>query len=124
MWTSNRIQFFGEVDLSSVLSGLLHRNEWSSISGILNKEIEGHWLNDAPYGVVHRVVSAHIVKGACKFILNWAYSQIPNLKMDTGIKNIPMQNLLESCGFKQCGKIVNTQGITCLAYQKGDTNEI
>ena len=88
------------------------------------KEIEGHWLNDAPYGVVHRVVSAHIVKGACKFILNWAYSQIPNLKMDTGIKNIPMQNLLESCGFKQCGKIVNTQGITCLAYQKGDTNEI
>ena len=27
------------------------------------KEIEGQWLNDAPYGVVHRVVSAHIVKG-------------------------------------------------------------
>lgn len=26
---------FGEVDLSSVLSGLLYRNEWSSISGIL-----------------------------------------------------------------------------------------
>ena len=72
------------------------------------KEIEGQWLNDAPYGVVHRVVSAHIVKGACKFILSWAYSQ----------------NLLESCGFKQCGKIINAQGITCLAYQKGDTNEI
>ena len=87
-------------------------------------EIEGQWLNDAPYGVVHRVVSAHIVKGACKFILNWAYSQIPNLKMDTGVKNIPMQNLLESCGFKKCGKIVNMQGITCLAYQKGETNEI
>ena len=37
-WTSNRIQFFGEVDLFSVLSGLLYRNEWSSISGILNKK--------------------------------------------------------------------------------------
>lgn len=36
MWTSNRIQFFGEVDLSSVLSGLLYRNEWSSSIGILN----------------------------------------------------------------------------------------
>ena len=35
-WTSNRIQFFGEVDLFSVLSGLLYRNEWSSISGILS----------------------------------------------------------------------------------------
>lgn len=44
--------------------------------------------------------------------------------MDTGVKNIPMQNLLESCGFKKCGKIVNTQGITCLAYQKGEKNEI
>ena len=37
-WTSNRIQFFGEVDLFSVLSGLLYRNEWSSISGILTVE--------------------------------------------------------------------------------------
>lgn len=36
-WTSNRIQFFGEVDLFSVLSGLLYRNEWSSISGILTE---------------------------------------------------------------------------------------
>ena len=36
-WTSNRIQFFGEVDLFSVLSGLLYRNEWSSISGILTR---------------------------------------------------------------------------------------
>ncbi len=38
MWTSNRIHFFGEVDLSSVLSGLLYRNERSSISGILKNE--------------------------------------------------------------------------------------
>lgn len=38
-WTSNRIQFFGEVDLFSVLSGLLYRNEWSSISGILKQRI-------------------------------------------------------------------------------------
>lgn len=40
-WTSNRIQFFGEVDLFSVLSGLLYRNEWSSISGILSKSSHG-----------------------------------------------------------------------------------
>lgn len=39
-WTSNRIQFFGEVDLFSVLSGLLYRNEWSSISGILSSIIQ------------------------------------------------------------------------------------
>lgn len=34
-WTSKRIQYFDEVDLFSVFGGLLHRNEWSSISGIL-----------------------------------------------------------------------------------------
>ena len=44
MWTSNRIQFFCVVDLSSVLSGLLYRNEWSSISVILNKETYGYEL--------------------------------------------------------------------------------
>lgn len=33
------------------------------------KEIEGQWLNDAPYGVVHRVVSAHIVKGGLQVYL-------------------------------------------------------
>ena len=40
-WTSKRIQYFDEVDLLSVFGGLLHRNEWSSISGILN-----HGLNN------------------------------------------------------------------------------
>ena len=44
-WTSNRIQFFGEVDLFSVLSGLLYRNEWSSISGILkNKDVDDNYI--------------------------------------------------------------------------------
>ena len=54
-WTSNRIQFFGEVDLFSVLSGLLYRNEWSSISGILsnlNKEMVDS--NIHPYLQIHQ----------------------------------------------------------------------
>lgn len=33
-WTFERIQFLRKVDLVSVLSGLLYRNEWSSINGI------------------------------------------------------------------------------------------
>lgn len=35
-WTSERIQFLSGVGLVCVLGGLLYRNEWSSISGILN----------------------------------------------------------------------------------------
>ena len=34
-WTFERIQFLSGVGLVSVLGGLLYRNEWFSISGIL-----------------------------------------------------------------------------------------
>ena len=36
-WTFERIQFLSGVGLVSVLGGLLYRNEWSSIGGILRK---------------------------------------------------------------------------------------
>ena len=37
------------------------------------KEINGKWLNEEPYGVVHRVASTGIVRGAASFCLDWAY---------------------------------------------------
>ena len=57
-WTSNRIQFFGEVDLFSVLSGLLYRNEWSSISGILTiatRFATAYFLGAKLYGVAENI---------------------------------------------------------------------
>ena len=36
------------------------------------KEINGKWLNEEPYGVVHRVASTGIVRGAASFCLDWA----------------------------------------------------
>ena len=64
------------------------------------KEINGKWLNEEPYGVVHRVASTGIVRGAASFCLDWAYAQTQNLRMDTYSDNIPMQKLLEKCGFQ------------------------
>lgn len=78
----------------------------------------GAWQNDAPYGVVHRVASTRTVKGAAKFCLNWAYEQCGNLKIDTHKNNIPMQNLLNSLGFKYSGIIHLANGDERLAYQK------
>ena len=44
----------------------------------------GNWLNDAPYGVVHRIASDGTVKGAASFCLSLrAFSQCHNLKIDT-----------------------------------------
>ena len=53
------------------------------------KEINGKWLNEEPYGVVHRVASTGIVRGAASFCLDWAYAQTQNLRMDTYSDNIP-----------------------------------
>lgn len=79
---------------------------------------DGAWLNHSPYGVVHRVASSHIVKGAARFCLNWAFDNCGNLKIDTHRDNIPMQKLLSSLGFKYCGIIHLESGDERLAYQK------
>lgn len=79
---------------------------------------DGKWLSDNPYGVVHRIASSQKVKGAAKFALNWAYSQLNNLRIDTHRDNIPMQNLLNSLGFQYCGIIHLANGDERLAFQK------
>lgn len=79
---------------------------------------DGAWLNDAPYGVVHRIASSRIVKGAARFCLDWAFLQCGNLKIDTHRDNIPMQNLLTSMGFKNIGIIHLLNGDERLAFQK------
>ena len=45
--------------------------------------IEGAWLNEEPYGVVHRITSDGTVKGAASACLTWAFGQCGNLKIDT-----------------------------------------
>ncbi len=79
---------------------------------------EGSWLNDAPYGVVHRIASAGTVKGAGSFCLNWAFAQCGNLKIDTHRDNTVMQNTLKKNGFAYCGIIYLEDGDERLAYQK------
>ncbi len=82
------------------------------------KIYEGAWVNDAPYGVVHRIASAGKVKGAGSFCLNWAFQQCGNLKIDTHRDNTVMQNTLKKNGFVQCGIIYLEDGDERLAYQK------
>lgn len=79
---------------------------------------EGQWLNDKPYGVVHRIAAAGTVKGAGSFCLNWAFSQCGNLKIDTHRDNVVMQNTLKKNGFVYCGIIYLEDGDERLAYQK------
>lgn len=80
----------------------------------------GQWLNDEPYGVVHRVASAAGKRGVASFCLNWSFGQCRNLKIDTHRDNIPMHNLLNKNGFYRCGIIYLKDGDERIAYQKVD----
>ena len=82
--------------------------------------IDGSWLNDRPYAVVHRVATAPGTKGVATFCLNWAYEQFPNIKIDTHDDNIPMQHLLVKLGFTCCGHTTLQNGDIRLIYQKAD----
>lgn len=82
------------------------------------KNINVNWLNEEPYGVVHRVASTGIVKGSAAFCLEWAYARTRNLRMDTYRDNIPMQKLLEKCGFRYCGSFECRGTDKWMAYHK------
>jgi len=70
----------------------------------LNYEhIDGKWINEEPYVVLHRMAS--IEKGVGSFILKKICSQYPNVRIDTHQDNIPMKNLLKKMGFVYCGII-------------------
>ena len=80
---------------------------------------DGQWINEEPYGVVHRITSDGSVKGAGSFCLQWAFLQCKNLKIDTHRDNVVMQYLLKKNGFQYCGIIHIRNGEERLAYQKG-----
>jgi len=65
--------------------------------------IEGKWLNDDPYLVIHRLASRE--KGVGDFIFSYLLSLNENLRADTGELNAPMKSLLAKYGFSYCGLI-------------------
>ena len=82
------------------------------------REINGQWLSNEPYGVVHRIATARTFKGAGAFCLEWCLGQCRNLRIDTHRDNTPMRNLLNKLGFTYCGIIWLEDGDERLAYQK------
>jgi RimJ/RimL family protein N-acetyltransferase len=78
----------------------------------------GGWLNDRPYGTVHRLAVRIHGRGVAPFCLDWCFRQCRNLRVDTHEDNIPMQRLLKREGFLPCGVITLPDGSPRLAYQK------
>lgn len=79
---------------------------------------EGCWLDDEPYGVIHRIASAEGVRGAAACCVDWAYGQTGNIRIDTHDDNKPMQRFLQKMGFQYCGRITLADGSPRIAFQK------
>ena len=84
------------------------------------REIDGQWLNDKPYRVVHRIArsKSSAGKGAAEYCLNRCFSKCGNLRIDTHRDNEPMQKLQDKLGYAYCGIIHMENGDERLAYRK------
>ncbi len=81
--------------------------------------IDGKWLNDLPYGTIHRIASNFKTKGILKEAVHYAFDKIDNVRIDTHEVNIPMQKAIEKLNFQKCGIIhLVSDGTPRIAYQK------
>ncbi len=85
------------------------------------KIYDGTWLNDEPYGVIHRIAVSDKArgKGVAAYCFDYVYGKCENVKIDTHRDNIPMQRALEKNGFTRCGIIYLANGDERIAYQRG-----
>jgi RimJ/RimL family protein N-acetyltransferase len=79
---------------------------------------EGAWLNEsAPYGVIHRLASDGSRHGIGKSCIDWCFTKIGNIRIDTHRDNLIMQRLVTAYGFSYCGIIYTHNHTERLAYQ-------
>ena len=78
----------------------------------------GKWINEEPYGTIHRIASAGAVKGVCAVSFDWCFNKCGNLRIDTHEDNKVMQHVIEKNGFLKCGRIYVEDGSARIAYQR------
>ena len=81
-------------------------------------EIDGAWIDDAPYGTIHRIASDGSVRGVFDATLDFAQSQGRDVRIDTHKDNATMLHLIRRSGFTECGIIIVDDGTPRIAFQK------
>lgn len=79
--------------------------------------IDGKWLNDSKYAVIHRLASKYNDKGIGSFIIKYCIGIYPHIRIDTHNDNLPMQNLLYKLNFKKTGVIYVRGGSPRVAFE-------
>ena len=109
------------VNESGDIIGTFYFIQGEDIEPTYRRITDGAWLDDSPYGVVHRIASDGSEKGVGSFCVNWAYEQCGHLRIDTHGDNIVMQNMVKKLGFVHCGTIfVREDKSPRLAFEKSE----
>lgn len=88
------------------------------------RKIDGAWLNNETYGVVHRIATRRGTHGVGTACIEWAAQQANargakgGIRIDTHEDNTPMRNLLAKLGFTQTGTIWTYDGSPRIAFQR------
>lgn len=80
---------------------------------------DGAWLNDNPYGTIHRIAGDGTVSGLLERCLSFCFTLTDTVRIDTHHDNKVMQHVIEKNGFTYCGIIFAADGSPRLAYQRG-----
>ena len=99
--------------------GTFYFNAGRDIEPTYRQITDGAWLDDGPYGVIHRIAGDGSERGIGAFCINWAYEQCGHLRIDTHGDNTVMQRLVTKLGFVRCGTIfVQQDNFPRFAYEK------
>ncbi len=77
---------------------------------------KGAWLNDRPYGTIHRIGSDGQRKQIFRHAVGYCLGITEDLRIDTHEDNKVMQRLVENYGFQRCGIIYIEDGTPRIAY--------
>ena len=82
-------------------------------------KIEGEgWLNNEPYGTIHRVASVPNTHRVLSAVMEYCFQKVKNIRIDTHEENVIMRNALKKLGFTYCGIIYLENGEPRLAFQR------
>ncbi|WP_288158997.1 N-acetyltransferase [Faecalibaculum rodentium] len=77
--------------------------------------VEGSWLDESRYAVIHRIVSTEPGQG--RSLLEYGMTCAGHLRIDTHSRNHGMKRLLTSLGFRRCGVILCQDGTPREAFE-------
>ena len=98
--------------------GLLHGAFYLSVDDDPTYHvIEGSWLSDAPYAVIHRIGQDGKLSGMLHTAIEKARQLCPHIRIDTHRDNAIMRHLLIKEGFSERGIIYTEDGSPRIAYE-------